>query len=143
MSSGEQLAEGAIEGIVEWTRGTLERFRWVGAEEGGEVVPYRTEPWPSPVNYGCLPGRLNPADGSEVDGVWLGTPLAVGQRVTAEPKGLLQLADGDHKVIFGDLNGHHRADLLALLAWFPPERGAQLLGARAAADWLASLPNSG
>lgn len=128
-----------LEGVVEWTRGTLERFVW----RGGEVVPLRTEPWPAPVNYGCLPGTLNPADGAEVDAVWLGEPRAVGQRVRAVPAGLLQLADGDHKLIFGVLEEHHGGDLLALLAWFGPERNAQLLGPDAAAAWLASLPAPG
>ncbi|GAA5512059.1 hypothetical protein Dcar01_00773 [Deinococcus carri] len=128
--------EGPREGVVEWTRGTLERFVW----RGGEVVPYRTEPWPAPVNYGCLPGILNPADGAEVDAVWLGEPRPVGERVRATPAGLLHLADGDHKVVFGPLEEHHGGDLLALLAWFPPERGARLEGAQAAEDWLASLP---
>ena len=135
-------AEGtAREGVIEWTRGTLERSRWAAeAGAGGGVVPYRTEPWPSPVNYGCLPGLMNPADGSEVDAVWLGAPLAVGERITAVPAGLLHLADGDHKVVFGDVAEHHGGDLLALLAWFPPDRGAQLLGAAEAEAWLASLP---
>ncbi|EYB68341.1 hypothetical protein DEIPH_ctg025orf0218 [Deinococcus phoenicis] len=122
-------------GVVEWTRGTLERFVW----RGDAAVPYRTEPWPAPVNYGCLPGTLNPADGAEVDAVWLGAALAVGTRVSAVPSGLLHLADGDHKVVFGPLEDHHGGDLLALLAWFPPERGARLAGAEAAATWLASL----
>ncbi|MEW6421450.1 MAG: inorganic diphosphatase [Deinococcota bacterium] len=128
-----------VEGVVEWPRGTLDRFVW----RGGQVVPYRREPWPAPVNYGCLPGTLNPADQAEVDAVWLGEPLAVGQRVTAVPAGLLHLADGDHKVIFGDPEDHHGGDLLALLAWFPPERGARLAGPAEAAAWLASLPTGG
>ncbi|GAA5531763.1 inorganic pyrophosphatase [Deinococcus aluminii] len=128
-----------VEGVVEWTRGTLDRFVW----RGGEVVPYRAEPWPAPVNYGCLPGTLNPADGAEADAVWLGTPLAVGERVTAVPSGLLRLADGDHKVVFGNLEEHHGGDVLALLAWFPPERGARLEGPQAAAAWLASLTAGG
>lgn len=125
----------ALEGVVEWTRGTRERFVW----RGGEVASHRTEPWPAPVNYGCLPGLLNPADRAEVDAVWLGEPLAVGTRVSAVPAGLLHLADGDHKVIFGDLEEHHGGDLLALLAWFGPERGARLQGPAEAAEWLASL----
>ncbi|MFC0616452.1 inorganic diphosphatase [Deinococcus budaensis] len=129
-------------GVVEWTRGTVERFVWRGSRAEGEVLPYRQEPWAAPVNYGCLPGTRNPADGSEVDAVWLGEALAVGTHVRAVPAGLLRLTDGDHKVIFGDLEEHHGGDLLALLAWFAPERGAELLGPQEAAAWLASLDNT-
>lgn len=128
-----------VTGVVEWTRGTLARFVW----RGGELLPHRTESWAAPVNYGCLPGTLNPADGAEVDAVWLGEPLAVGTHVSAAPSGLLRLADGDHKVVFGNLEDHHGGDLLALLAWFAPERGARLAGPDEAAAWLASLPASG
>lgn len=135
--SGQEL-----EGVVEWTRGTCERFVWRGGAEGGEVAAYRTEPWAAPVNYGCLPGTLNPADGAEVDAVWLGAALPVGTRVSAVPSGLLHLADGDHKVIFGNLEDHHGGDLLALLAWFGPERRVRLEGPAEAAAWLASLPGT-
>ena len=119
-------------GVVEWTAGKRERFVW----RDGQVVPYRTEPWPAPVNYGCLPGTLNPADAAEVDAVWLGGPLPVGQELRLSPIGLLHLADGDHKVIFGEARD---SDLAALLAWFPPERGAKLLDAAAAQAWLSEL----
>lgn len=118
-------------GIVEWQAGTRERFIW----REGKLEPYRTDARPAPVNYGCLLGTLNPADGAEVDAVWLGAPLKVGTEVSAEPTGLLHLADGDHKVIFGDLS-----EVAHLLAWFPPERGAQVQSAQAAQDWLESLP---
>lgn len=133
------MSAAEVVGVVEWTRGTVDRFVWRGSGAGGEVVPYRQEPWAAPVNYGCLPGTRNPADGSEVDAVWLGGALAVGTRVRAAPAGLLRLADGDHKVIFGDLEEHHGGDLIALLAWFAPERGAELAGPEAAVAWLASL----
>ena len=118
-------------GVVEWTAGQRERFIW----QDGRVVPYRVEPLPAPVNYGCLPGTLNPADGAEVDAVWLGAPRAVGDRVEAPISGLLWLADGDHKVIFGAL----QEGAAALLAWFPPDRGAELRNAEAAEAWLADL----
>lgn len=119
-------------GIVEWQAGTYERFIW---RDGG-VQPYRCEALPAPVNYGCLPGTLNPADGAEVDAVWLGEPLPVGTQISATPAGLLRLTDGDHKVIFGDLS-------LApnLLNWFPAERGAQLHSAEEAQRWLKAIEN--
>lgn len=118
-------------GVVEWSAGSRERLIW----RGETVKPYRTEPVPAPVNYGCLPGTLNPADAAEVDAVWLGVPLAAGTQITARPTGLLHLADGDHKVIFGDLEDGFRA----LLAWFPAGRGARLLGPEQAQEWLDSL----
>lgn len=116
--------------MVEWTCGSLERFIW----KEDRLHPYRTEPRPAPVNYGCLPGVLNPADHAEADAVWLGAPLAVGTWVEAVPSGLLWLADGDHKVIFGEL-----AQVQIVLDWFPSERGARLLGPAEAQAWLASL----
>ncbi|MFB9993950.1 inorganic pyrophosphatase [Deinococcus oregonensis] len=124
-------------GVVEWSAGTQERLIWrAGQQEGGRLEPYRTEPLPAPVNYGCLPGTFNPADAAEVDAVWLGVPLAAGTQMTAAPAGLLHLADGDHKVVFGDLED----GFTALLAWFPASRGATLLGPQQAQDWLESLP---
>lgn len=122
------------EGVVEWRRGSHERFIW----REGKVVPYRQEPWPAPVNYGCLPTVWNPADQAEADAVWLGEPLEVGQCVRAAPTGLLWLQDGDHKVIFGALA---EAEVEALLGWFPPERGARLLSAAEAGAWLEGLPS--
>lgn len=118
-------------GVVEWPRGTLERFVW----QDGEVVPYRREPLPAPVNYGCIPALHNPADDAEVDAVWLGESLPLGVEITAHPTALLWLLDGDHKVVFG-IDERGQADLLA---WFPPERGARLLGAAEAAAWLETL----
>lgn len=114
--------------VVEWRAGERERFIW----QGGAVRPYRTEPRPAPVNYGCVPGTLNPVDGAEVDAVLLGVPRGVGETVTLAPSGLLHLADGDHKVVFGDVSG-----AAPLLAWFPPDRGARLLGPDDAVRWLA------
>nr|WP_169737011.1 inorganic diphosphatase [Deinococcus pimensis] len=116
--------------MVEWRAGETRRSVW----RAGEVVFLRKEPWRAPVNYGCLPGTLNPADDAEVDAVWLGPPREVGETVEAEPTGLLWLADGDHKVVFGDT-----ADAAPLLAWFPQERGARLLSAGEAWAWLAEI----
>lgn len=131
---------GTWEGVIEWTAGTRERFIW----RAGQLEPLRTESWDAPVNYGCVPGTLNPADDAEVDAVWLGGPLPVGTRLTLAPAGLLHLHDGDHKVIFdarvpapdSPLAG---AAVQALLDWFPPERGARLLSAGEAAAWLAGV----
>ncbi|WP_235910248.1 inorganic diphosphatase [Deinococcus kurensis] len=124
----------AWRGVVEWTAGQRERFVW----RGGRLEPLRVEARPAPVNYGCLPGTLNPADNAEVDAVWLGEPLAVGTVREGIPAGLLHLHDGDHKVIFSGepLPG---AALQGLLAWFPPERGATVQDAHAAQAWLESL----
>ena len=119
-------------GVVEWTAGHTER--WVWSAETGRLTPYRTETQPAPVNYGCLPGTHNPADAAEADAVWLGAALAVGIRPEEVPTGLLWLADGDHKVIFGDT-----AHAARLLAWFPPERGARLLGPEEAQRWLTEV----
>ncbi|ADV68267.1 inorganic diphosphatase [Deinococcus maricopensis] len=113
--------------LVEWRAGDHDRYVW----RDGHVQPYRTEPLPAPVNYGCLPGTLNPADDAEVDAVLLGPPTPVGATLTLAPTGLLHLADGDHKVVYGDTT--HAAPLLA---WFPPERGARLLGPDDALAWL-------
>ncbi|MFD1730801.1 hypothetical protein ACFSC4_06515 [Deinococcus malanensis] len=46
------------------------------------------------------------------------------------------MRDGDHKVVFGPLEEGAQA----LLAWFPEERGAQLLDAESAQHWLSGLP---
>ncbi|PTA69861.1 inorganic pyrophosphatase [Deinococcus arcticus] len=119
---------------MEWTAGTRERFVWRGAAL--EVL--RTEAQAAPVNYGCLPGTLNPADGAEVDAVWLGPPRPAGEQIEAAPSGLLHLQDGDHKVIFGAAEAAPE-DLQRLLRWFPPERGAQVLDADAAQAWLAGV----
>ena len=128
-------AQARLRGVVEWQAGERERFIW----RGDAVQPYRTEPLPAPVNYGCLPGTHNPADAAEVDAVWLGEALAVGTVTELVPSGLLWLADGDHKVIFGE----RAAGLEALLAWFPPERGAQVRSAAEAQAWLAALGAAG
>ncbi|OLV18472.1 inorganic diphosphatase [Deinococcus marmoris] len=117
--------------------GTRERFVW----RGDGLEPLRTEPYPAPVNYGCLPGTLNPADGAEIDAVWLGPSLEVGTVLEMPVLGLLSLLDGDHKVIFA-ADSQTEADAAAqakLLAWFPPERGARLLDASEAVAWLESL----
>lgn len=121
---------GTLLGLVEWRLGERERHVW----RSESLVFYRTEPLPAPVNYGCLPGTFNPADAAEIDAVWLGAARELGEWVCEPPNGVLYLTDGDHKLIFGSLE-------LAgpLLDWFPPERGARLLGAVQAWVWLAEL----
>ncbi|CAM3954009.1 inorganic diphosphatase [Deinococcus marmoris] len=121
--------------MVEWAAGTRERFVW---REGG-LEPLRTEPHAAPVNYGCLPGTLNPADGAEIDAVWLGPAVTVGTVLELPVLGLLHLLDGDHKVIFGADAQADAGAQAKLLAWFPPERGARLLDASGAVAWLESL----
>ncbi len=123
--------------MVEWTAGTRERFVW----RGDGLEPLRTEPQAAPVNYGCLPGTLNPADDAEIDAVWLGPALKVGTVLEMPVLGLLHLLDGDHKVVFAADSGTE-ADAAAqakLLAWFPPERGARLLGAAEAEALISRL----
>lgn len=121
---------------MEWTAGTHERFVW----QDGRLEPLRTEPHAAPVNYGCLPGTVNPADAAEIDAVWLGPALIVGTVLEAKLLGLLWLLDGDHKAIFASEGGAADSESSAkLLAWFPPERGARLLGAAEAEAWLRSL----
>ncbi len=114
-------------GIVEWSLGERERHVW----RGDRLAFYRTEPLPAPVNYGCLPGTHNPADEAEIDAVWLGPGRPAGEWIET---GLLHLADGDHKVVFGELQ-----QAAPLLSWFPPDRGAQLLAPEVAWIWLAEL----
>lgn len=117
-------------GVVEWRAGETRRFVY----RDGRVVFLRDEPWTAPVDYGCLPGTLNPADDAEVDCVWLGGARSVGETTVLGPTGLLWVADLDHKVVFGDV-----AHAAPLLAWFPPQREARLLPREDALAWLASL----
>ncbi|WP_457632780.1 ADP-ribosylglycohydrolase [Oceanithermus desulfurans] len=120
--------------VIEWPKGSRERWEW----KGGAFV--RTlEGLAAPVNYGFLPGIVNPADGEEVDAVVLGPPLRARARSTARLTGLVRLADGDHKLVFTPDGGRYPEDEAALLAGFEPERGAHLESADAAARWLAEL----
>ncbi len=133
MSAPAAIHAHPLRGVVEWQRGKRERFIY----RSGEVVAYRLEALPAPVHYGCLPDFFNPADGAEVDAVWLGQERQVGAWVEAHVTGLLHLSDLDHKVVFGPLD-----ELDLLLKWFGPERGAQLQSAACALDWLSTLPRS-
>jgi len=119
---------------IEWSKGSRERWEW----KGGRFVR-KVEDRPAPVNYGFLPGTVNPADGEEVDAVVLGPPLGAKSRVEARLLGLLWLADGDHKLVLAPDGGEYQKDEAALLAWFEPERRARLEGADAARAWLERL----
>ena len=56
---------------VEWSQGSPYRYAWEG---GG--LRFVGQDRPAPVNYGLVEGLLNPADGEEVDAVYLGPPLS-------------------------------------------------------------------
>lgn len=115
--------------IVEWTKGSPLRHAW----KEGRLVPLGEEE-PAPVNYGLLPGLLNPADGEEVDAALLGPPHPLGE-AEGEVLGLLHLEDGDHKVVLAP-EGYEGEDLGPLLAWFAPERAPRLLPREAALAFL-------
>lgn len=116
--------------LVEWEKGSTTRYRF----EHGQVVFYREDSRPAPCNYGCIPAVFNPADEAEVDVIWLDGPLPVGWTGPIQISGLLHLDDQDHKVLTGDLQ-----NIQPVLDWFPPERGARVLPAQAALEWLRSL----
>ena len=113
-----------VEIVVEWPKGT--RTRW--EKQGGRFLR-RREDAPAPVNYGFVPGTLNPADDSELDAVLLGPPVPAGKRVRAEVVGLVELADGDHKLVLSPAGRPpSEEEARRLLAWFPPERKAHFVG---------------
>lgn len=121
--------------VVEWSQGSPRRYTW---KEGRLVLVGQDQP--APVNYGLVPGLLNPADGEEVDAVFLGPPLPPGSLVEGEVVGLLALADQDHKLLLAP--GPQALDkeaLAPLLAWFAPERQPRLLGPEEAWAWVESL----
>jgi len=123
--------------IIEWPKGSRERWEW----RHGEFV-YKREDVVAPVNYGFLPGLINPADGEEVDAVVLGPPLKAKTQVEAWLRGLLWLADGDHKLVLSPDGSDYLADESAMRAWFEPERRARLEGAGAAREWLERLSSA-
>ncbi len=91
--------------VVEWSKGSRERWE----RKGGRFV-HKIEDRPAPVNYGFLPGVVNPADGEEVDAGVLGPPLGAKSWVEARLLGLLWLADGDHKLVLAPDGGEHQED---------------------------------
>lgn len=124
--------------IVEWTRGSPDRHDW----KNGLLIP-RNPPWLAewglpPVNYGCIPGYLNPADGALLDAIWADpAPVAVGTRLEGQVLGMIWVNDLDHKIILGQSLG--KLPLEALEQWFSG-RGARLTGIAEALDFIASLP---
>jgi len=122
---------------IEWSKGSRERWEW---RRGAFAC--KREDVVAPVNYGFLPGLINPADGEEVDAVVLGPPLKAKTRVEAWLRGLPWLADGDHKLVLSPDGGKHNEDGAALLAWFEPERRARLEGADATREWLERLSSA-
>ncbi len=101
--------------VVEWSQGSRLRYAW----EEGRLLPPKEEAAEAPVNYGLIPGLLNPADGEEVDACFLGPPLPPGTEAEGVVVGMVHLADGDHKLLLAPgptpLGGAE-----ALLAWFSP-----------------------
>lgn len=121
--------------VVEWSRGSPVRFAW---KDGRLLEVGRDRP--APVNYGLLPGLLNPADGEEVDAVFLGPPLPPGTEAEGLVVGLLWLADGDHKLLLApSLEALAGEDLTPLLSWFPRERAPRVEGPESAQAWLEAL----
>jgi inorganic pyrophosphatase len=121
--------------VVEWSKGSPLRY----AFKGGRLVPVG-EDAPAPVNYGLIPGLLNPADGEEVDACYLGPPLPPGTEVEGFLVGMVALSDGDHKLVLSPgLKPLDQETLTPLLAWFAPERNPTLLGPEEAWTWLRGL----
>lgn len=126
--------------IVEWSLGGLERYDW----DGEKLIP-RDPPWPAewglpPVNYGLIPGLLNPADQGELDAVWAGSePIAVGTWLEGEVLGMIWLTDRDHKIILGRAGDFQQLDYTGLEAWFEG-REMRFTGVEEAIGFILSLP---
>ena len=120
---------------VEWSQGSPYRYAWEG---GG--LRFVGQDRPAPVNYGLVEGLLNPADGEEVDAVYLGPPLSPGEEAEGLLLGMVALADGDHKLLLAQSpEGLDPQEAARLLAWFSPERRPTLLGPEEAGAWVKSL----
>ncbi|WP_240307562.1 inorganic diphosphatase [Thermus caldifontis] len=121
--------------VVEWSKGSPFRYAW---KEGRLSLVAVDQP--APVNYGLIPGLINPADGEEVDAVYLGPALPPGTQVEGEVVGMVWLADGDHKLLLGTEEGKPGpGEVQELLAWFHPGRNPRLLGPQEAWDWVSAL----
>jgi inorganic pyrophosphatase len=127
-----------LEMVVEWSRGSYQRYDW---KDG--VLTLQDRPWPKewgtpPVNYGLVPGLLNPADQAEVDAIWPGEPVAVGTHLRGTLLGMVWLCDGDHKLILGD-DGHAALDHNELFRWFEG-RSPRIASAVEAEAFVRLLP---
>lgn len=120
--------------VVEWSKGSPLRFAW----KEGKLTLVAVDR-PAPVNYGLIPGLTNPADGEEVDAVFLGPPLPPGTQVEGEVVGMVWLRDGDHKLVLAGQKLQDGSVIEPLLAWFSPERQPAFLGPLEAQAFLASL----
>ncbi len=121
--------------VVEWSKGSPFRYAW---KEGRLALVAVDQP--APVNYGLIPGLINPADGEELDAVYLGPPLPPGTQVEGEVVGMVWLADGDHKLLL-EAEGQKPGpgEVQGLLAWFHPSRNPRLLGPGEARNWVSGL----
>lgn len=120
---------------VEWSQGSPYRYAWEG-----RGLRFVGQDRPAPVNYGLVEGLLNPADGEEVDAVYLGPPLSPGEEAEGLVLGMVALADGDHKLLLAQSpEGLDPQEAARLLAWFSPERRPTLLGPEEAWAWVRGL----
>jgi inorganic pyrophosphatase len=105
--------------IVEWSLGSQQRFDWDG-EKLIVKAPPRPAGWEvPPVNYGQIPGYLNPADGAALDAIWTGRqPAAPGALLEGEVLGMVWVNDGDHKIILGEPGSLKNLDQQGLDTWF-------------------------
>jgi inorganic pyrophosphatase len=120
--------------VVEWSKGSPFRYAW---KEGHLALVAVDQP--APVNYGLIPGLINPADGEEVDAVFLGPPLSPGSEVEGEVVGMVWLLDGDHKLILANPPAEVLPDLGPLLGWFQPDRKPTFVGLEGARTFLREL----
>ncbi|WP_338067519.1 inorganic diphosphatase [Thermus tengchongensis] len=120
--------------VVEWSKGSPFRYAW---KEGRLTLVAVDQP--APVNYGLIPGLINPADGEEVDAVYLGPPLPSGTQVEGEVVGMVWLADGDHKLILANHPEEALRDLGFLLSWFHSDRKPTFVGLEGAQTFLREL----
>ncbi|WP_341474579.1 ADP-ribosylglycohydrolase [Thermus albus] len=120
--------------VVEWSKGSPFRYAWKEGKLSLVAVDQ-----PAPVNYGLIPGLFNPADGEEVDAVFLGPPLPPGTRAEGEVVGMVWLRDGDHKLVLAGQKPLDSRAIEPLLAWFHPDRQPAFLGPLEAQAFLKSL----
>jgi inorganic pyrophosphatase len=123
--------------IVEWAVGTRERYDWVK----GELIPRPRWEWElPPVNYGCIPGYSNPADQAELDAIWADPkPIPPGTRLEGHLLGMIWVADGDHKILLGELGDLEKLNRTGLEEWFKG-REPRFAPAEEALEFIRTLP---